>query len=72
MFLLEKVVRLVDVFFFIVSVFTPQTPGHAQDSKTLCCLCCKSGPIEADFHIEKMGFVPGEYLNFNANVENNT
>jgi len=46
--------------------------GHAQDSKTLCCLCCKSGPIEADFHVEKCGFVPGEYLNFDANVENNS
>jgi len=47
-----------------------KTAGHAQDSKTLCCLCCKSGPIEADFHMEKMGFVPGEYMHFDVNLEN--
>ncbi|CAK8696973.1 unnamed protein product [Clavelina lepadiformis] len=45
-------------------------PVTANDSKTLCCLCCASGPIQAEVHLDRAGYVPGEFIMVNANVEN--
>uniref|UniRef100_H2Y4Z2 Arrestin C-terminal-like domain-containing protein n=1 Tax=Ciona savignyi TaxID=51511 RepID=H2Y4Z2_CIOSA len=45
-------------------------PATVNDSKTLCCLCCASAPITAQVHIDRMGFVPGEFISINASVEN--
>ncbi|XP_067665042.1 arrestin domain-containing protein 3-like [Haliotis asinina] len=39
-------------------------------SKTLCCLCCASGPISATFSIDRQGYVPGEEIVINAEIEN--
>ena len=41
-----------------------------QKSKTLCCLPCKDGPVEADATIDKKYFVAGETIECNYNVEN--
>ena len=32
------------------------------ETKTLCCLCCASGPITAVLHLDKTGFVPGNEI----------
>ena len=40
-------------------------------SKTLCCLCCASGPIQAEVHLDRAGYVPGEFILVNGSVENN-
>ncbi|KAK3098424.1 hypothetical protein FSP39_019320 [Pinctada imbricata] len=41
-----------------------------QATKMLCCLCCKSGPINGMFRIERMGYVPGEAIPFTAEIQN--
>ncbi|XP_061179230.1 arrestin domain-containing protein 3-like [Saccostrea echinata] len=43
-----------------------------QNSKYLCCLCCKSGPITGMLKLDRLGYVPGEAIAFNAEVQNMT
>ncbi|KAL5005003.1 hypothetical protein ScPMuIL_018459 [Solemya velum] len=43
-----------------------------QVSKTICCLCCASGPITSHFRIDKRGYVPGETIVVNGDVVNNS
>ncbi|BFZ02490.1 hypothetical protein BsWGS_05529 [Bradybaena similaris] len=45
---------------------------QGSNQKTLCCLCCKSGPIQASFHIDRSGFVPGEAVQLFAEISNAT
>ncbi|KAK3098627.1 hypothetical protein FSP39_021371 [Pinctada imbricata] len=33
-----------------------------EDSKTLCCLCCETGPITAKLRVDRMGHVCGEAI----------
>ncbi|CAL1530392.1 unnamed protein product [Lymnaea stagnalis] len=40
--------------------------------KQFCCLWCKSGPIEATFHINRQGYVPGEAIKLNAEISNSS
>ena len=40
--------------------------------KHLCCLCCKSGPIEASFHVDRQAYVPGEAVKLFAEISNGT
>jgi len=44
--------------------------GSSHDYKTLCCLCCRSGPISALIATNRTGFVPGELIGFSAEVDN--
>jgi len=44
--------------------------GHSREHKRLCCLCCKSGPISAVITSNRAGYVPGEMIGFNAEVDN--
>nr|XP_039251906.1 arrestin domain-containing protein 3-like [Styela clava] len=48
------------------------TPSGNSDTKTLCCWCCTSGPIEAEFHTDRSGYVPGEYILINAAITNSS
>lgn len=41
-----------------------------EDSKTLGLFCCQSGPITAKVWLDRVGYVPGESIPFNAEVEN--
>ena len=41
-----------------------------SDYKTLGIFCCQSNPITAKFWMERVGYVPGEKIYFNAEVEN--
>ncbi|XP_062576489.1 arrestin domain-containing protein 3-like [Saccostrea cucullata] len=43
-----------------------------QNSKDLCCLCCKSGPIVGTLKLNRTGYVPGESIYFEASAQNNT
>ena len=47
-------------------------PCQSQDEKTVCCLCCASGPIKASAQIDKGGYVPGETIWVSGFVENNS
>jgi hypothetical protein len=40
--------------------------GH----KRFGCLCCKSGPLSASVHLDKIGCVPGEPLTICAEINN--
>ncbi|XP_052099690.1 arrestin domain-containing protein 3-like [Mytilus californianus] len=50
----------------------PQASKSIQKSATkqLCCLCCSSGPITTFLSIDRHGFVPGEPITVNAEIEN--
>nr|CAB3223206.1 arrestin domain-containing protein 3-like [Phallusia mammillata] len=47
-------------------------PSSGCDSKQLCCWCCASGPIEGKVNTDRIGYVPGEFININASIENNS
>ncbi|XP_062579348.1 arrestin domain-containing protein 3-like [Saccostrea cucullata] len=54
---------------------TQPTASHSHqnvDIKYLCCLCCKSGPIMGLLKLDRSGYVPGEAIYFNAEVQNMT
>ncbi len=38
----------------------------------ICCLCCASGPIQATLSLDRTGFVPGEFIFVNAQINNNS
>lgn len=40
------------------------------NTKTLCCWCCASGPIEATVRINRKGYVPGEDIPICAEISN--
>jgi len=44
--------------------------GASQNSKTLGCLCCEDGPLEADATISKTGYAAGEHIVVNSHIEN--
>lgn len=46
------------------------TAQEGQAQKTLCCLCCESGPIIAHMKIDRRGYVPGESLVICGEVSN--
>ena len=54
----------------IYLVFLIQDPQTGSGSKTLCCLCCESGPISANFRIDRRGYVPGECIVLDGEVDN--
>lgn len=49
-----------------------QQGQEGQDSKTLCCLCCASGPISGKHNIPVSGYVPGEAIQINAELINHS
>ncbi|XP_069137507.1 arrestin domain-containing protein 3-like [Argopecten irradians] len=44
----------------------------AENEMSLCCLCCKSGPICASLILDNVGFVPGETIPIRAEVVNHS
>ena len=53
---------------FFVLHYRLQNAQQEQDSKTVCCCCCESGPITAVLRIDRTGFVPGEVISCNAEI----
>ena len=56
--------------FHPLSVSCAQIPVKNEEIKTICCLCCQSGPITAVGWLPKSGFVPGETILFCGTVDN--
>eukprot|EP00057_Strongylocentrotus_purpuratus_P028996 XP_011683470.1 PREDICTED: arrestin domain-containing protein 3 isoform X1 [Strongylocentrotus purpuratus] len=46
-------------------------PSH-QIEKTVCCLCCASGPIVVHGLLDKRGYVPGEHIFVSLDLQNNS
>ncbi|XP_066269228.1 uncharacterized protein [Branchiostoma lanceolatum] len=49
-----------------------QAPLMGQQSKTLCCLCCASGPIELQVQADRSAYCPGEPIMIGGSLENNS
>ncbi|XP_005101122.1 arrestin domain-containing protein 3 [Aplysia californica] len=45
-------------------------PTHNEKEKKMCCLCCISGPISASLRLNKKGYVPGETVFIQGDVNN--
>ena len=45
-------------------------PRRGENQKTLCCLCCKSGPITVTVSTDRGGYCSGESILVTAHVEN--
>ncbi|XP_050412489.1 arrestin domain-containing protein 3 isoform X2 [Patella vulgata] len=43
-----------------------------QGEKTMCCLCCKSGPIRAVLKLDRLGYVPGENIRIHGEINNHS
>ena len=48
------------------------TPMRSDNEKHLCCLCCKSGPLNLEASIDRAGYCPGESVTISATARNMT
>ena len=55
---------------FSVHPVSCDTPGRFTNNKTLGCLCFESDPITATIITNRTGYVSGEMIKFNVEVEN--
>ncbi|KAK7476128.1 hypothetical protein BaRGS_00032621 [Batillaria attramentaria] len=46
------------------------SPEENGDEMTLCCLCCKSGPVSCTLRLQRRAFVPGETIPFHGEITN--
>lgn len=46
------------------------SPMVGADKKTVCCLCCRRGPIGLQVTLERTAYVCGENIRMHAQVEN--
>ncbi|XP_066567952.1 arrestin domain-containing protein 3 [Amia ocellicauda] len=55
-----------------VNIQSPEllAPQMASKNKTVCCLCCASGPISLSARIERRAFTLGESIRIFAEIEN--
>jgi len=58
----------------IVDINVPQltTPLSSSNEKTLCCLCCASGPVSLSVTTDRGGYCPGESIAISTEAENHT
>lgn len=54
------------------TVLNAGSPVQTTDSKTVCCLCCESDPVFATFRLDKIAYVPGESIVFDAEIQDGT
>ncbi|XP_053405235.1 arrestin domain-containing protein 3-like [Mercenaria mercenaria] len=54
------------------TVMNAASPAQTEDAKTVCCMCCESDPVSATFRIDKIGYVPGESIVFDAEIRDGT
>ncbi|KRT78707.1 hypothetical protein AMK59_6960, partial [Oryctes borbonicus] len=61
----------VNLQFFLIPLFLLyQSPGYIIQTKQLCCLWCRSGPITVEVNTPKTGYASGEALDIKADIEN--
>ncbi|XP_022310319.2 arrestin domain-containing protein 3-like [Crassostrea virginica] len=47
-------------------------PINSTDTDTVGCCCCAEGPVVSEFKLERSGYVPGEFINIRAEIDNRT
>lgn len=47
-------------------------PVNSTDTDTVGCCCCAEGPIVSEFKLERTCYVPGEFINIRALIDNKT
>ncbi|XP_048736252.2 arrestin domain-containing protein 3-like [Ostrea edulis] len=47
-------------------------PVNSTDTDTIGCCCCEEGPVRSEFKIGRSGYVPGESIVINAEIDNRT
>ena len=47
-----------------------QETVQLHKDKYLCCCCCKSGPLTCVLRLDRTGYVPGEDINLDAEIQN--
>ena len=50
--------------------FCDQVAQQDSTEATLCCLCCKTGPVSCTFSLEKTGYAPGEDIRVKGEILN--
>ena len=48
------------------------TPLSSSNEKTICCLCCASGPVSLSATIDRAGYCPGESISISTEAENHS
>ena len=68
----DHVVQAELPFVEVVDINFPQlqAPARREVTKTICCLCCASGPITLSVEIPRTGFCIGEVIPLSVNLEN--
>eukprot|EP00118_Oscarella_pearsei_P016239 m.153635 g.153635 ORF g.153635 m.153635 type:complete len:230 (+) comp38622_c1_seq14:371-1060(+) len=58
----------------VIDVNLPQmvVPIEEEGERTLCCLCCKSGPLHVQAKLDRCGYCPGEAIAITTRVRNIT
>ena len=46
-----------------------QETVQLRKDKYLCCCCCKSGPLTCALRLDRTGYVPGEDINLDAEIQ---
>ena len=56
----------------LVLIFLPfsQAPVYNEDEKTVCCLCCATGPVSVSASTDKRAYLPGETIYISASLDN--
>ena len=56
--------------FILKTLHSLQGTGENTGTKTICCFCCESQPISATVRTDRKGYVPGDTIVFNAEINN--
>ena len=66
----EHVINIHDLVDLNIGQFS--RPVRQSREKTICCLCCASGPVNIEAMIDRSGYTCGEKILVTLNVDNNS
>ena len=61
--------HVVERLFPLISLFQ-ETVQLRKDRYVTCCCCCTSGPLTCALRLDRTGYVPGEDINLDAEIQN--
>lgn len=66
----ERIINIHDLVDLNMGQFS--RPVRRSREKTICCLCCASGPVNIEAMIDRSGYTCGENILVTLNVDNNS